>query len=235
MIFLHVNNTEKDIFNKMMSMNFEIDLSRKVMSVWMFLKTYKLNNFYEKIATCDEMVFKNLYVEAKSILTFFESSSSSTFQDVCPLTSQCLNSSLDEILLNKQVSLIYDMICCDNFNDSYVKMNTPLDSKLNPLAKEWHPTIRAHAAHRSVFMTLTAHPISKKDIFDFFESYLYGMFGPGSVRGVYVYHKGGVRANFGKIVFKSSSICAWLLQGKEAKFAMEPGCIWLREYIPRQF
>ncbi|KAK4738564.1 hypothetical protein R3W88_002261 [Solanum pinnatisectum] len=109
-------------------------------------------------------------------------------------------------------------------------MNLPSNFKLNPLAKEWYPPVKAHEIHRSLFMTLTPDPFSKREIFDFFQR----LFGPDSVRAVFIYQKGGVRANFGKIVFKNSSICAWLLQGKEAKFPMEPGCIWLKKYIPRE-
>ncbi|KAK4372130.1 hypothetical protein RND71_007514 [Anisodus tanguticus] len=235
--FSLVSEIEENIFHKMVTMDLGIEPSKKVMSFWMFLESHNFNKFYQNISTCDEKFFKSLYAEAETALDFLASNSSSISQDFCPLTSQLLNPSLKEILLSKnkvnnEISFIYDKICCDGFEDTLAKVNLALDSKLNPFANEWDPSAKALEVNRSLFMTFShGYSFSRRQVFNFFQR-----LSQNYVHEVFIYKKKGEGAQFGKIVFKNTSVCAWILKEghrKEAKYYIGSGHVCMKKFETR--
>ncbi|MCD9644179.1 hypothetical protein HAX54_032196 [Datura stramonium] len=221
-----------------MAMNLEVESSKKVMSFWIFLGSRDLDKFYHKISSCDKMLFKNLYTEAETALNFLESNSPSVSQYFCPLTSEIFNPSLEEILsrkekVNNEISFIYDAFCSDGFEDTSIKMNLALNSKLNPFVNEWNPSSKAVERNRTLSMAFSyGHYFFKKQVLNFFIR----MCGEDAVQNIFLYKKEGVAATFGKVIFKNTSICVWVLNGghdEKGKYYIEPGYVYLKKYERR--
>ncbi|CAN4125919.1 unnamed protein product [Withania somnifera] len=135
--------------------------------------------------------------------------------------------------MNNEISFIHDTFCCDGFEDTLAKINLTLNSKLNPLAKQWDPSLKAPKVDRTLFMMFSRGTyFSKREVTDFFQR----MCGEDSVHGVYLYKKPGANIPYGKIVLKNISICAWVMKGrghhKEAKYYIGSGHVYLRKYNP---
>ncbi|MCE2054930.1 hypothetical protein HAX54_041666, partial [Datura stramonium] len=110
-------------------------------------------------------------------------------------------------------------------------MNLALNSKLNPFANEWDPSSKALELNRTLHMIFSyGYYFSKKQVLNFFKR----MCEEDPVQNIFLYKKLGVDARFEKVIFKNTSICAWVLNGgqnEEGKYYIEPG--YVKKYKPR--
>ncbi|KDP28840.1 hypothetical protein JCGZ_14611 [Jatropha curcas] len=112
-----------------------------------------------------------------------------------------------------------------------------LESKLNPFAKEWNPTLeKAPEEDRCLFLTFSnGYPLTEYQITNFFTQ-KYGPF----VERVYVHWpnpKNGKKTSplFGKVVFRASFIPILILNGQnEVKFWVDAKPLWCKRFDPEK-
>uniref|UniRef100_A0A2C9WPK8 RRM domain-containing protein n=1 Tax=Manihot esculenta TaxID=3983 RepID=A0A2C9WPK8_MANES len=111
-------------------------------------------------------------------------------------------------------------------------------SNLNPSAKEWNPiNERLPEEDRCLFLTFSnGYPLTENQIINFFSS----KHGP-CVERVYVHRPYDPRNEsnepplFGKIVFKTYSVAAMILNGRnEAKFWVDGKPLWCKRFNPEK-
>ncbi|EEF50288.1 uncharacterized protein LOC8265814 [Ricinus communis] len=115
---------------------------------------------------------------------------------------------------------------------------TSIESKLNPFAEEWNPTVeRVSEEDRCLFLTFSnGYPLTETQILKFFNE----KYGPSCVERVYV-HWPDPRSGrkepplFGKVVFKAFYIPVVILNGKkEAKFWVDKRPLWCKRFDPKK-
>ncbi|KAK8957891.1 hypothetical protein KSP39_PZI000926 [Platanthera zijinensis] len=105
---------------------------------------------------------------------------------------------------------------------------------LNPMARPWSPwTDQSPEEQRSMFITFSrSYPLTRDEIKDFFNK----RFKQPCVEMVMIERAPtGEAPMYGRVVFKSASVIALVLNGQRmAKFMIDGRHLWARMYLPRR-
>ncbi|KAJ4957110.1 hypothetical protein NE237_013893 [Protea cynaroides] len=245
-------NTERQIFRRMLAIGMEGEICNRVVGFWLCLEWFGHIHTIQNISKIGSMVLALVAAEAQAALAFIESEDIIPSNSNFPLTSSIAyhQFTADHFYENRHVfrerlSHVLDGICNLIFRDILdnsrgegssrqdAGSDVPTQSNLNPMAQPWTPEqSRLSAGDRTLFVTFSnGMPLTEEEIYEFFT----GIYGD-CIESIYVNHprRGESQSQFGKVVFRSASMIAYIMNGHEVVRLTASGKpLWCRRFDQR--
>ncbi|KAL3537051.1 hypothetical protein ACH5RR_000417 [Cinchona calisaya] len=190
---LLTNNRKNVLFRKLLHKGFDDDVTKKIMCLWMFLKSKAFNEIYDKLYLASPKDFGYACVEAQMALKSLENDQISIDESPIPfpITSILIDPSISLVPIFRNREKVYHEIlafldevnnikvdrkstivkkCIYNSGSTSISLaftqQPSVCSKLNPFAKEWSPS---RLEDRILFMTFSrGQPLSPSEIRNYF-------------------------------------------------------------------